>query len=95
MKKIITLSGVVAAVMTFSAGAYAAQTACGEVPALPDLPADGSAVTSKEMDTIAESFDDYQAKYVEFSKCTNTEFNDVQKKFEALLDAYASKGKKK
>jgi hypothetical protein len=32
---------------------------------------------------------------VEFSKCTNAEFNDLQKKFEALLDAYASKGKKK
>ena len=43
---------------------------------------------------MAEGFDDYQAKYVEFSKCTNAEFNDLQKKFESLLDLYASKGKK-
>ena len=96
MKKTLTLGGVVAAVMTFSmGGAFAADTKCGAVPALPDLPADGTAVTSKEMDAVAEAFDDYQSKYVEFSKCTNAEFNDLQKKFEALLDAYASKGKKK
>jgi hypothetical protein len=95
MKRLLTLSGAVAAVMTLSAGAFAAETKCGAVPTLPDLPADGTAVTSKEMDAVAEAFDDYQSKYVTFSKCTNAEFNDLQKKFEGLLDAYASKGKKK
>lgn len=96
MKRIFTLSGAVAAVMTLSmGGAFAAETKCGAVPPLPDLPADGTAVTSKEMDAVAEGFDDYQAKYVAFSKCTNAEFNEAQKKFEALLDQYASKGKKK
>ncbi len=96
MKRIFTLSGAVAAVMTLSVGgAFAADTKCGTVPALPDLPADGTAVTSKEMDAVAEGFDTYQSKYVEFSKCTNAEFNEAQKKFEALLDQYASKGKKK
>lgn len=96
MKNVFTLSGAVAAVMMLSAGgALAAETKCGTVPPLPDLPTDGTAVTSKEMDAVAEGFDDYQSKYVEFSKCTNAEFNDLQKKFEALLDQYASKGKKK
>ncbi len=95
MKRLLTLSGVVAAVMTLSTGAFAAETKCGAVPTLPDLPADGTAVTSKEMDAVAEAFDTYQGKYVAFSKCTNAEFNDLQKKFEGLLDAYASKGKKK
>lgn len=96
MKKIFTLSAAVAAVMTLSVGgAFAAETKCGAVPAAPDLPADGTAVTSKEMDAVAEAFDTYQGKYVEFSKCTNAEFNELQKNFEALLDAYASKGKKK
>jgi len=95
MKKIITLSGIAAVAMTLSiGGAFAAETKCGTVPVIPDLPADGATVPSKEMDVIAESFDDYQAKYVEFSKCTNAEFNELQKKFEELLDAYASKGKK-
>ncbi|MGE4061858.1 MAG: hypothetical protein AB7E79_00675 [Rhodospirillaceae bacterium] len=96
MKKVFTLCGAVAAVMTLSVGgAFAAESKCGSVPTLPDLPADGTAVTSKEMDAVAEGFDDYQSKYVEFSKCTNAEFNEAQKKFEALLDQYASKGKKK
>ncbi len=96
MKRVFTLSGTVAAVMMLCAGgAFAAETKCGVVPALPDLPADGTAVISKEMDAVAEGFDDYQSKYVEFSKCTNSEFNELQKKFEALLDQYASKGKKK
>jgi hypothetical protein len=96
MKRIFTLSGAVAAVMTLSiGGAFAAESKCGAVPTLPDLPADGTAVVSKEMDAIAEGFDDYQSKYVEFSKCTNAEFNELQKKFEGLLDQYASKGKKK
>jgi hypothetical protein len=95
MKKVLTLSGVVAAVMTMTAGAYAAETKCGAVPPLPDLPADGTAVTSKEMDAVAEAFDAYQTKYVEFSKCSTGEFNELQKKFEALLDQYAAKGKKK
>lgn len=96
MKKIVTLGGAVAVAMTISmGGAFAADTKCGAVPTLPDMPADGTAVTSKEMDAVAEAFDSYQSKYVEFSKCTNAEFNDLQKKFEELLDAYASKGKKK
>ncbi len=96
MKRVFTLSGAVAAVMTLSVGgAFAAESKCGAVPVLPDLPADGTAVVSKEMDAIAEGFDDYQSKYVEFSKCTNAEFNELQKKFETVLDQYASKGKKK
>lgn len=95
MKQAFTLSGAIAAIMTLSvSGAFAAETSCGQVPTLPDLPADGSTVASKEMDAVAEAFDDYQQKYVEFSKCTNGEFNDVQKKFEEILDQYASKGKK-
>ncbi len=96
MKRVFTLSGAVAAVMTLSiGGAFAAESKCGAVPTLPDLPADGTAVVSKEMDAVAEGFDDYQSKYVEFSKCTNAEFNELQKRFETLLDQYASKGKKK
>jgi hypothetical protein len=95
MKRVFTLSGAVAAVMMLSGGAFAAESKCGPVPTLPEIPADGTAVTSKEMDAVAEGFDAYQSKYVEFSKCTNAEFNELQKKFEAVLDQYASKGKKK
>lgn len=95
MNRIIKLSGVAAAVWTLSmGGAFAAQTACGQVPELPDMPEDGSTVASKDMDAVAEAFDDYQEKYVDFSRCTNAEFTELQKKFEKLLDEYASKGKK-
>ena len=75
-------------------GAWAAAD-CGTKPVAPELPADGATVVSKEMDVIADNFDAYQAKFAEFNKCSINEFNEVQKKFEDLIAAYAAKGKKK
>jgi hypothetical protein len=96
MNRITKISGAVAAVMMFSVGgAFAAETKCGVLPQVPDLPADGTALASKEMDTLADAFDTYQNKFAEFNKCAVEEFNSTQMKFEALIDAYASKGKKK
>ncbi len=96
MNRITKISGVVAAIMTLSvSGAVAAESKCGATPAVPDMPADGAALASKEMDTVASSFDDYQSKFQEFNKCAIEEFNATQKKFEDLIDAYSSKGKKK
>jgi len=95
MSRITKISGVLAAVMTLSvSGAYAAESKCGALPPVPDMPADGAALASKEMDAVASSFDDYQSKFQEFNKCSVEEFNATQKKFEDLIDAYASKGKK-
>jgi hypothetical protein len=96
MNRITKISGVVAALMTLSvSGAFAAETKCGALPPLPDIPADGAALASKEMDAVAASFDGYQSKFQEFNKCAVEEFNATQKKFEDLIDAYSSKGKKK
>jgi hypothetical protein len=96
MSRITKISSVFAAILTFSvSGAYAADSKCGAQPPLPELPADGAALASKEMDAVAKSFDDYQAKFQEYNKCLVGEFNTTQKKFEEIIDAYSSKGKKK
>ena len=96
MSRITKISGILAAVMTLSIGsAYAAETKCGALPALPDLPADGAAVASKEMDALAKTFDAYQAKFADFNKCAVNEFNGEQKKFDDLIEAYSAKNAKK
>jgi len=96
MNRFTKISGIAAAMLMMSAtGAFAAESKCGAVPAAPDVPADGSALASKEMDTIAAAFDEYQSKFAEFNKCAIDEFNGTQERFEQLIDAYASKGKKK
>ncbi len=96
MSRITKISGVFAAIMTLSvSGAYAAESKCGGQPPVPDLPADGAALASKEMDAVAKGFDDYQAKFQEHNKCAVEEFNATQAKFETIIDAYSSKGKKK
>jgi hypothetical protein len=96
MNRITKITGVLAVVMTLStSGAFAADSKCGAIPNPPDVPADGAALTSKEMDTIAAAFDDYQEAFAKFNKCAVEEFNTVQKGFESVIDAYAAKGKKK
>ncbi len=82
-------------VTIFGTGTAWAAADCGMKPTAPALPADGATVVSKEMDAIADGFDEYQKKFAEFNKCAIDEFNETQKKFEALIEAYASKGKKK
>src|SRR4051812_18449447 len=96
MSRITKISGILAAVMTLSIGsAYAAESKCGALPPLPDLPADGATVASKDMDAIAKTFDAYQAKFADFNKCAVNEFNAVQKKFDDVVEAYSAKNSKK
>jgi len=96
MNRFTKISGIAAALLMMSAtGAFAADSKCGPTPAVPEVPADGTALQSKEMDTIAATFDEYQTKFAEFNKCAVDEFNATQEKFEKLIDAYAAKGKKK
>jgi len=96
MNSITKISGAIAVVTMLSAGgAFAAESKCGTMPAPVDIPADGAALASKEMDTVAAAFDDYQAKFSTFNKCAVEEFNATQAKFENLIDAYAAKGAKK
>lgn len=66
---------------------------CGlkpNVPTIPATPPDG-----KEMEKIANEFDAYQTKFIEFSNCINKEFEDTQNAFKATLDAYQAGAKKK
>jgi hypothetical protein len=57
-----------------------------EIPANPD---------GKQMEKLANEFDAYQSKFIEFSNCTNKEFEDAQTQFKAALDSYqASAGAK-
>ncbi len=95
MKTITKFAGVVAAVMTLSTGAFAAETKCGALPAIPDVPADGAALASKDMDALASSFDTYAEKFQAFNKCSVEEFNATQNKFEMAVEAYAAKNAKK
>ncbi len=95
MNRITKITGLLAAVMMLSGGAYAAPSKCGAIPNPPDIPADGTALASKEMDTLASAFDEYQAAFAKFNKCAVEEFNAAQKGFETVIDAYAAKGKKK
>lgn len=95
--KSITKICAAAAVSTFvmTGGAFAAQSSCGAMPALPDFPADISAVSSSDMDAFVESYDKYEETFIKFNECTTKEFNEAQEKFKAAMDAYASKGKKR
>ncbi len=95
MKTITKFAGVVAAVSILSTGAFAAESKCGALPAIPDAPADGAALTSKDMDALANNFDDYQSKFSTFNKCAVEEFNGAQAKFEQAVEAYAAKNSKK
>lgn len=95
MKAITKFAGVVAAVSILSTGAFAAETKCGAIPAIPDVPADGAALTSKEIDALANTFDEYQTKFASTNKCAVDEFNQAQAKFENAVAAYAAKNSKK
>lgn len=95
MKPITKFVGVVAAVMTLSTGAFAADTKCGTIPVIPDAPADGAALTSKDMDALANTFDEYQSKFAAVNKCAVEEYNAATAKFEAAVEAYAAKNSKK
>jgi hypothetical protein len=95
MNRITQITGVLAVVMMFSAsGAFAAESKCGTIPNPPDLPADGAALASKDMDAVAAAYDEYEGAFSKFNKCAVEEFNAVQKGFGDLVDAYAAKGKK-
>ncbi len=76
-------------------GAGSAWADCGALPPLPALTADGSKLTGKEMEQLANDFDAYQTKFVAFNNCINKEFNDSAKTFEGIMAAYQDKGKKK
>ena len=85
-------------VATFAASLIISGTAwaaCEPLPTPPTLPADGAAVSSKEMEKIAHDFDTYQSKFIEVSDCTTKEYNETGDKFKAVMEAYAAKGKKK
>ena len=95
MNRFTKVTSLLAAVMMLSTGAFADPSKCGAIPNPPDVPADGAALASKEMDTLASAFDEYQATFAKFNKCAVDEFNGTQKSFETVIDAYAAKGKKK
>ena len=87
------LSAAVALAMMGTGGAWAAD--CGMKPTAPATVADGSKLTSKEMDKVVTEFDDYQTKFVAFSDCINKEFNEQTNAFKAVMTAYQDKNKKK
>jgi len=64
---------------------------CGAAPTPPAIPADGAAIPGKEMEVLANDFDAYQQKFIKFNECARKEYDDVQKKFETVLDAYQAK----
>lgn len=68
---------------------------CGALPTPPALPADGAAVSSKDMEKVAQEFDAYQTKFVEVNDCATKEYNETADKFKAVMEAYAAKNKKK
>ena len=47
------------------------------------------------MEAVANEFDLYQNKFIEFSNCINKEFEDTQNAFKVALDAYQAASKKK
>ena len=85
----------VAALATSMGMAGSAWADCGLKPSVPDLPADGATVSSKEIGEVAKKFDEYQAKFVEFNECATKEFNDTSEKFKEVLETYSAKNKKK
>ncbi len=80
--------------MMGASSAFAAE--CGAKPEAPNLAAtDGSTIASKDMSALAEKFDAYQTKFIDFSDCINKEFNETQNKFKEVVTAYQAKSKKK
>ncbi len=78
-----------AAVAFTMLGMGSAWADCGLKPSVPEIPAtpDG-----KQMEKLANEFDAYQTKFIEFSNCINKEFEDAQTSFKAALDSYQASG---
>lgn len=83
----------VAALMTATTGAWAAETACGPTPNPPTIPDDGATATSKQMEDAVNGLEEYSNKFAEFNECAINEYNETRQKWEAALDAYQNKGK--
>lgn len=95
MSRITKIFAAAAAFTMLGAGsAFAAD--CGAKPEAPALAsADGATIASKDMSALAETFDAYQTKFIDFSDCINKEFNETQTKFKEVVTAYQAKSKKK
>jgi hypothetical protein len=77
---------IIAAAAAFTMlGMGSAWADCGLKPNVPEIPAtpDG-----KQMEKVANEYDAYQTKFIEFSNCINKEFEESQTAFKAALDSY-------
>src|SRR3982751_5432237 len=81
MNRTTKIIGAAVAVVMLGTGS-AAWADCGLKPSVPEIPA---APSGKEMEKVANEFDAYQTKFIEFSNCINKEFEDAQGKFKTAL----------
>jgi hypothetical protein len=91
MNRTTKIIAAAATLTLLSTGAWAAD--CGLKPSVPNIPT--GTPSGKEMETVANEFDAYQTKFIEFSNCINKEFEDSQNAFKAALDAYQAASSKK
>jgi hypothetical protein len=89
--KILSVAAAIA-VMGLGGGAWAAD--CGDKPALPNIPADGAAASSKDMEKASEELETYSNKFAAFNDCAVKEYNETLDKWKTTLAAYQAKSKK-
>ncbi len=83
----------VAALMTATTGAWAADSVCGPAPNPPTIPDDGSTATGKQMEDASNGLEEYSNAFAEFNECAINEYNETLQKWESALDGYQNKGK--
>ena len=91
MNRTTKIIGAAVALAIMSTGAAWAD--CGLKPSVPEIPS--GTPSGKAMEKVANEFDAYQTKFIEFSNCINKEFEDTQNAFKVAIDAYQASAKKK
>ena len=94
MIRINKTSAVLAGLMAVSMGG-AAWADCGTMPKTPNIPADGTKATGKEMEQVSKDLETYSNDFAKFNECAVKEYNATMEQWQKTLTDYQSKNKKK
>jgi hypothetical protein len=73
----------------------AALADCGQMPKAPNIPADGTKATGKDMEAASKELETYSNDFAKFNECAIKEYNGTMETWQKTLTDYQNKNKKK
>lgn len=68
---------------------------CGQMPKVPNIPADGTKATGKDMEAASKELETYSNDFAKFNECAIKEYNGTMETWQKTLTDYQNKNKKK